>query len=179
MTTPDKKIRTEHEKLKKEIEWHNRLYYVEDNPEISDQEYDRLFDRLLELEKSHPELVTADSPSQRVGAPPSKKFASVRHRVPMLSLQKVTTIEEFLEFDRRVKSGLETDDEIEYNVEPKLDGLAVELVYRDGLLVQGSTRGDGVNGEEITPNLRTIRNLPLKLSDSTASKYPLLRYAAR
>ena len=174
MSQPDARLVAEHEKLKKEIDRHNRLYYVEDRPEISDAEFDRLFDRLLAIERDHPELITPDSPSRRVGAAPSKKFTPVKHRVPMLSLQKVTTEDEFADFDRRVKAGLETDKEIEYVTEPKLDGLAVELVYRDGLFVQGSTRGDGVTGEDITPNLRTIRNVPLRLSDTAARKYALL-----
>ncbi|MFZ5980446.1 MAG: NAD-dependent DNA ligase LigA [Candidatus Zixiibacteriota bacterium] len=174
MNVLGKKLTDEYNRLKNEIERHNRLYYVNDNPEISDAEYDRLFDRLLEIEIQFPSLVTPDSPSQRVGAEPSKKFEPVPHRVPMLSLQKVTTVEEFIEFDRRVKEGLEKDGDIEYLSEPKLDGLAVELVYEKGLFVRGSTRGDGFTGEDITPNLKTIRNIPLKLSALTAGAYPLL-----
>ena len=171
---PDKKVIAEYTKLKKEITLHDRLYYVEDKPVISDAEYDRLFDRLLEIEKQYPQLVTPDSPSQRVGFPPSKKFEPAPHRIPMLSLQKVTTVEEFVEFDRRVRQGLETNQEIEYVTEPKLDGVAVELVYQNGLLVTGSTRGDGFVGENVTPNLKTIKNIPLRLSDQTAKLYPLL-----
>ena len=136
--------------------------------------YDKLFDRLLAIEKEYPQLATVDSPSQRVGAAPSKKFDQVTHRVPMLSLQKVTTVEEFVEFDRRVHEGLEVAGDIEYVTEPKLDGLAVELIYENGLFVLGSTRGDGSVGEGITANLRTIRNIPLRLSDTAAKKYPLL-----
>jgi DNA ligase (NAD+) len=166
--------RQEYETLKREIERHNQLYYVQDRPEISDAEFDRLFDELLDLEKRHPELVTVDSPSQRVGAAPSKKFEAVTHRVPLLSLQKVTTLEEFTEFDRRVREGLESTGDIEYVTEPKLDGLAVELVYENGIFVLGSTRGDGTVGEGITPNLRTVRNIPLSLSEETAKRYPLL-----
>ncbi len=173
MAKPDKHIIEELQKLRKEIEYHNRRYYVEDNPAISDTEYDRLFDRLLEIEKQYPELVTPDSPSQRVGAKPSKKFEPVAHRLPMLSLQKVTTRSEFDDFDRRVREQLEVS-EVTYVTEPKLDGLAVELVYRDGIFVEGSTRGDGLVGENITPNLRTIRSIPLRLSSKTAEKYPLL-----
>lgn len=174
MPGPDRKLLAEYSRLKQEIERHNRLYYVEDHPEISDAEYDRLFDRLLEIEGQFPELVTLDSPSLRVGAKPSKRFDPVGHRVPMLSLQKVISAEEFAEFDRRVKNGLGTDADIEYTVEPKLDGLAVELVFENGLLARGSTRGDGLAGENITPNLRTIRNIPLKLSDDVGGRYPLL-----
>jgi len=174
MANPGKKIIDEYKKLKDDIDRHNRLYYVVDSPEISDTEYDRLFDRLLEIERQLPSLVAPDSPSQRVGAEPSKKFEPAPHRVPMLSLQKVTTVEEFIEFDRRVKEGLEKEEDIEYISEPKLDGLAVELVYENGLFTHGSTRGDGVTGEDITPNLRTIKNIPLKLSEKTVSAYPLL-----
>ncbi len=174
MGKPPDKIVAEYEKLKEEINYHNRRYYVEDNPTISDAEYDKLFDRLLEIEKHYPQLVTPDSPSQRVGFAPSKKFEPVPHRVPMLSLQKVVSEEEFIEFDRRVREGLETEEEIEYVTEPKLDGLAVELVYERGMFVRGSTRGDGYVGEDITPNLKTIRNLPLSLSKQAAERYPLI-----
>ena len=174
MSPVAQKIIDEHARLKVEIEKHNRAYYQDDKPLVSDADYDRLFDRLLELERTHPELVTEDSPSQRVGAPPSKKFEPVTHRVPMLSLQKVTTADEFREFNRRVCDGLEVDGEVLYTTEPKLDGLAVELVYEDGLFVLGSTRGDGATGENITGNLRTIRNIPLRLSAKTAKTYPLL-----
>jgi DNA ligase (NAD+) len=169
-----KEASDEHARLVKEISRHDRAYHVEDNPIISDAEYDRLFDRLLKLENNYPALVTPESPSQRVGAPPSKKFEPVRRRVPMLSLQKVTSEEEFREFDRRVKQGLETTDEVTYTTEPKFDGLAVELVYEDGTFTLGSTRGDGTTGENVTPNLRTIRSIPLRLSDQAANKYPRL-----
>jgi DNA ligase (NAD+) len=174
MPKPLDKVVAEYEKLKKEINHHNRLYYVEDKPTISDAEYDRLFDRLLAIEKQYPQFVTPDSPSQRVGFAPSKKFETAVHRRPMLSLQKVTTVDEFVEFDRRVRQGLERADEIEYVTEPKLDGLAVELVYEKGFFIKGSTRGDGFTGEDITPNLKTIRNIPLKLSEKAAKMYPLL-----
>ncbi len=174
MTKADDKIKQELADLREKIAYHNRLYYIEDRPKISDAEYDKLFDRLIELEKQFQDLVTPDSPSQRVGAEPSKKFVPLPHRIPMLSLQKVTSREEFVEFDRRVKEGLEETGEVQYVTEPKLDGLAVELVYEDGIFVRGSTRGDGAVGENITANLRTIQSIPLKLSDSAAKKYPLL-----
>lgn len=174
MTDAPEKIIKELEDLRREIRHHDHLYYVEDRPEISDAEYDRLFDRLLEIEKQYPQLVTPDSPSQRVGAKPSKKFEPAEHRVPMLSLQKVTSREKFDEFDRRVRQELEVDGDIDYLVEPKLDGLAVELVYRDGYLAEGSTRGDGTVGENITPNLKTIHTIPLSLPARTAEQYPLL-----
>lgn len=174
MPNPPAKIKEELVNLRAEIERHNRLYYIDDAPEISDADYDKLYDRLLEIEREYPQLITPESPSQRVGAKPSKKFTPVNHRLPMLSLQKVTTREQFDDFDRRVRQGLGIGDEIAYVVEPKLDGLAVELVYENGAFVLGSTRGDGTTGENITPNLRTIRNIPLKLSDQSAKKYPLL-----
>jgi DNA ligase (NAD+) len=174
MAAPDKKTRDEHLRLVREINHHNHSYYVLDSPGIADSEYDRQFDQLLEIERQYPELATPDSPSQRVGAKPSKRFAPVPHRIPMLSLQKVTTIEEFTEFDRRVREGLEVTADIEYVTEPKLDGLAVELIYENGLFVTGSTRGDGAVGENVTPNLKTIRSIPIRLSDETGRKYPLL-----
>jgi DNA ligase (NAD+) len=169
-------VQKELAKLRDEIREHNYRYYVLDEPTVSDAEYDHLFDRLLEIEKKYPELVTPDSPSQRVGAPPSKKFESVVHRLQMLSLQKVTDPDEFADFDRRVKSGLglSEDADVEYTFEPKFDGLAVELIYENGVLTVGSTRGDGTTGENITPNLKTIASIPLNLSGDTAKKYPLL-----
>jgi DNA ligase (NAD+) len=131
---------------------------------VSDAEFDRLFDRLLKLEEDNPDLRLPDSPTQRVGAPPSAKFEQVKHSVPMLSLNKVTSESEFADFIRRVETDLEGDREpTEYVTEPKLDGLAVELVYRDGVLEIASTRGDGFTGEVITDNVRTIRNIPLRL----------------
>jgi len=170
------KIREELNNLRDEIEQHNYRYYVLDNPTVTDAEYDRLFDRMLEIEKQYPQLVTPDSPSQRVGAPPSQKFEPAPHRIQMLSLQKVTTPEEFADFDRRVKEGIgkAIDDHVEYAFEPKLDGLAVELIYENGILTTGSTRGDGMVGENITVNLKTVRSIPLRLSDKAAKKYPLL-----
>lgn len=174
MTSAPKTPAAEAAELRRQIEYHNRKYYLEDAPEISDTDYDRLFDRLAEIERQHPDLVTSDSPTQRVGAEPSKKFTPLAHRMPMLSLQKVTSDEEFTDFDARVRRGLETDDPIEYYVDAKLDGLAVELVYENGLLVRGSTRGDGATGENITANLKTIRSIPLRLSTAVGESYPLL-----
>lgn len=164
MKKPDERIIQRVKELREQINYHNYLYYVLDNPEISDAEYDRLFDELLELEKRYPELITLDSPTQRVGAPPLEEFKTVRHSTPMLSLNKANTTDEFLDFHRRTKelSGL-IDDELQYVVEPKFDGLAVELTYQDGILTIGATRGDGITGEDVTPNLRTIKSIPLKL----------------
>jgi len=174
MPKAPKEVISELEKLREQVHYHNRKYYVDDNPEISDAEFDRLFDRLVDIEKKYPELIASDSPSQRVGAAPSKKFDSVPHRMAMLSLQKVTTPEEFSAFDKKIRDGLELDGVVEYYTEPKMDGLAVELVYRNGVLETGLTRGDGLTGENVTPNLRTIGSIPLRLSDKTAKDYPLL-----
>jgi len=168
-----------HAWLSREIERHNHSYYILDEPEISDAAFDRLFDELVALEKKHPSLISPDSPSHRVGAKPSQSFKPLKHRTPMLSLQKVTSAEEFAEFDRRATQGLSeslrkqiADDR--YMIEPKLDGLAVELVYENGILVHGSTRGDGETGENITPNLRAIASIPLRLRDTNERKPPAL-----
>jgi len=164
MGKPDKKIIERVKTLREQINYHNYRYYVLDSPEISDAEYDRLFDELVELEKKYPELVTPDSPTQRVGAKPLEEFKTVRHSLPMLSLNKATSEEEFLDFHRRVLelSGA-SERRIKYTVEPKFDGLAVELVYRKGSFAIGATRGDGVVGEDVTQNLKTIKTVPLKL----------------
>jgi DNA ligase (NAD+) len=159
---PSKPLRERAEALRREIERHNRLYYVEDAPEISDAEFDRLFAELSALEAAHPELASPDSPTQRVGAPPLADFPEVRHRTPMLSLANAFDEEAVLAFDRRAREALGVE-RIEYSVEPKFDGLAVSLTYRDGVLVQGATRGDGSRGEDVTPNLRTVRSIPLRL----------------
>jgi DNA ligase (NAD+) len=168
MPKPDKKVIEQIQQLREQINYHNHLYYVLDNPEISDAEYDRLFDELVDLEKKYPELVTPDSPTQRVGAAPLEEFKTVRHSLPMLSLNKATSEAEFLDFHRRVLelSGL-SEKKIKYTVEPKFDGLAVELVYRKGILTIGSTRGDGVVGEDVTQNLKTVNTIPLKLLGKT------------
>jgi len=155
-------VREEAARLRREIERHNHRYYVLDDPEISDAEYDALFRRLQALEEAHPELRTPDSPTQRVGAAPATEFATVRHRQPMLSLQNAATAEEMAAFDERVRKFLGRE-RIEYVAEPKIDGVAVELVYEKGVLTVGSTRGDGTVGENVTPNIRTIRSVPLRL----------------
>ncbi len=155
-------VRKRVEQLRKEIEHHNYLYYVLDQPEISDAEYDRLMRELQELEARYPELVTPDSPTQRVGAAPLEAFGEVRHEVPMLSLNNAFSDEEAIEFDRRAREALGVEI-IDYAVEPKLDGLAISLMYRDGRLVQGATRGDGYRGEDVTANVRTIKAIPLHL----------------
>jgi len=159
-------IKKEILRLREEIEKHNHRYYVLDDPLVSDAEYDRLFRKLAELEKEHPEFASADSPTKRVGAAPLEKFATVRHTLPMLSLGNANDREELEEFDERIKRFLKTTEPMEYLVEPKIDGLAVELVYDRGRLTLGSTRGDGINGEDITQNLKTIRAVPLTLHKS-------------
>lgn len=151
------------EKLREEIEYHNYRYYILDQPEISDAQYDRLMRELEKLEEQYPELRSPNSPTQRVGAPPLEAFEIVRHTIPMLSLANAFEEAEARDFDKRVKKFLGTSQDIEYVVEPKLDGLAVELVYEKGHFVVGSTRGDGINGENITQNLRTIKTIPLQL----------------
>jgi DNA ligase (NAD+) len=154
--------------LKKQIRHHDHLYYVKDCPEISDGEYDRLFRELLDLEQKYPDLITSDSPTQRVGAPPLDELGKVPHERPMLSLDSLMDPVEVLAFDQRMKRELETE-QVDYTIEPKFDGLSVELVYDRGTFVRGATRGDGTVGEDVTINLRTIRALPLQLQ---TDKYP-------
>lgn len=152
------------EQLKEIINKHNYLYYVKDDPQISDQEYDQLMRELIELETSFPELRTDDSPTQRVGGEPLPHFEKVEHRTPMLSLGNAFSLDDLKDFDRRVKERA-ADRSIAYVCELKIDGLAVSLRYENGLFVQGATRGDGAVGEDITQNLKTIRSLPLRLSE--------------
>lgn len=151
--------------LRREISYHDHRYYVLDDPVISDAEYDLLFRELLELEQRYPHLVTPDSPSLRVGGEPLSAFAEVAHPFPMYGLDNVFDEEEFRAFDRKVKRYLQRNEEIAYFVEPKLDGLAVELIYERGLFTLGSTRGNGMVGEDITPQLRTVQAIPLRLRD--------------
>ncbi len=158
MATPEKRAA----QLREQIRYHNFRYYVLDDPQIPDAEYDRLMQELQALETEHPELVSPDSPTQRVGAEPLKVFGEVRHEVPMLSLDNAFSDEELASFDRRVRERLEVDS-VEYTAEPKLDGLAVSLLYEDGQLVRAATRGDGATGENVTQNVRTIQSIPLRL----------------
>lgn len=151
------------EKLREEIEYHNYRYYILDQPEIPDAQYDRMMRELEELEGKYPELRSPNSPTQRVGAPPLESFEIVRHTLPMLSLANAFDENEAKDFDRRVKKILASPGDVAYVAEPKLDGLAVELVYEGGHFIVGATRGDGVNGENITQNLRTLKTLPLQL----------------
>jgi DNA ligase (NAD+) len=149
--------------LRAELERHNHAYYVLDAPIIPDAEYDKLFRELQGLEADHPELLTPDSPTGRVGAAPLKEFPPRRHGVPMLSLNNAFDPAEVEAFDKRVRDGLETIAAIDYAVEPKFDGLAISLTYENGVFTCGATRGDGITGEEVTPNLRTLRDIPLRL----------------
>ncbi len=155
-------MRNEVDALRNQINFHNYLYYVLDAPEVTDAEYDRLLRRLETLERQYPELITADSPTQRVGAAPVAEFAKVKHEIPMLSLGNAFSAEEVTQFDQRLCARLEVEC-IEYTVEPKLDGLAVSLLYEHGHLQRAATRGDGATGENITQNIRTLATVPLVL----------------
>ena len=154
------------EELRSQIEEHNRWYYELDTPKISDAEYDSLFRELQQLETEHPELASPSSPTHRVGGRPQERFSQVRHRLPMLSLENALTIEDITVFDQRIRSALVVPESVSiaYQCEPKMDGLAIELVYQNGILLQASTRGDGVIGEDVTANVKTIRQIPLTLS---------------
>jgi len=154
--------------LRTALRRHDYLYYVKDRPEISDTEYDRLFRELSDLEAAYPDLVTPDSPTQRVGAPPLDELKKVPHERPMLSLDSILDREDVLAFDKRMQKEL-GESRVDYTVEPKFDGLSVELVYERGTFVRGSTRGDGATGEDVTINLRTLRSLPLQLQADARS----------
>lgn len=164
MNTPaNSPVKDRMETLRQALHHHNFLYHVQDNPEISDAEYDRLMQELIALEKAHPELQSPDSPTIRVGAPPLAVFETTAHSLPMLSLDNAFVVQDIIDFDSRVKKTLQIQDAVLYTAEPKMDGVAVELVYEDGKLVMASTRGDGMSGEVITDNVKTIRSVPLQL----------------
>ena len=158
--------------LRNALHRHNYRYYVLDDPEISDAEYDRMMQALKRLEDDHPELASPDSPTARVGAPPLEKFESVAHTIPMLSLDNAFNDDDILDFDKRVRRNLGTRDEILYTAEPKMDGVAVELVYENGVLATASTRGDGLTGEGITNNVKTIKTVPLVMQTGGAPGVP-------
>jgi DNA ligase (NAD+) len=149
--------------LRRQLEGYAYRYYVLDDPEVSDAEYDRLYDELVALEEAHPELATPDSPTQRVGAPPSDAFPKVEHLTPMGSLEKVTDDAGLVKWGDDVRKRLDSDEPVAFVTEPKIDGSAISLVYENGVLVRGATRGDGVKGEDVTPNLRTIKAIPLRM----------------
>ena len=153
--------------LRRELEQANYEYYVLDNPSMSDYDFDHKLRRLEELEAKYPELITPDSPTQRVGGKVANGFAEVRHRVPLESLQDVFSFEELGDFDQRVRDALPGG--VEYDVEPKVDGLSVALEYENGLFVRGATRGDGQVGEDVTENLKTIPSIPLRLPEALPS----------
>ena len=157
-------------KLRELIHYHDYRYYVLDDPEISDAEYDRLFRELEQLEEQYPELVTVDSPTQRVSGKPTDKFETVEHRQPMLSLENAFSEGEAREFEERLKRFLRREEDFDFVLEPKMDGVAVNLVYENGRLTIGATRGDGVRGENVTLNLKTLRTIPLILK---ADKIPV------
>ena len=162
------------EDLRENIRYHDHRYYVLDDPEISDGEYDALFRRLLEMERERPDLITPDSPTQRVGAEPLKAFEEVSHSTPMLSLENGFNEKDILNFDARIRRFLKQDSPIEYTVEPKMDGLAVGLVYEKGNLAVAATRGDGYTGENITGNIKTILTVPLTLFGNGEALVPEL-----
>ena len=166
MTSIEKKI----DNLRSQLRKYDYSYYVLDDPSVPDAEYDRLMRELIEIETQSPQLITTDSPTQRVAGTPLDAFKQVTHAVPMLSLSNVFNLEELEAFDKRVKDRLNDENEIFYNAEPKLDGLAVSLLYENGLLTQAATRGDGKTGEDITENVRTIRSVPLKLEGKKIPK---------
>jgi DNA ligase (NAD+) len=158
-TTPAKRA----EELRRLLDHHLYRYHVLDDPEISDAEFDRLFDELRELEETYPDLITPDSPTQRIGAPPSERFQKARHLVPMGSLDKITDEDGLRKWAEDVRKRLDSDEPVAYVIEPKIDGLAVSLTYENGVLTRGATRGDGIEGEDLTVNLKTIEAIPLRL----------------
>src|SRR5688572_2680170 len=162
MSAPEQAQRR-HAELSREIRAHDYRYYVLDDPLITDREYDELYHALRKLEEQYPELATHDSPTQRVGGTPRSELRMVTHVVPMMSLDNTYSEAELAEFARRVSGGLPSGKTAAFCVEPKLDGASIEILYRDGRLVEGSTRGDGTTGEDVTLNLKTIRSLPLTI----------------
>ena len=155
-------IRERIHSIREQIHQHNYAYYVLNDPSITDEEFDQLFNELLKLESEHPEFLTDDSPTQRVGAKSDSAFDAVQHAVPMLSLNNVFSDGDAVDFDRRVRS-LTDVQHLNYMVEPKVDGLAISIIFREGKLIRAATRGDGEVGENVTGNVRTIRSIPLTL----------------
>jgi DNA ligase (NAD+) len=165
-------VKKEMEELREKLRYHEYRYHVLDDPEISDAAYDRMMNRLKELEAAYPELVTVDSPTVRVGGPPREGFTTVRHARPMLSLDNAFSYDALRDWDRRVREG-SGQEKIEYVAEHKFDGLSISLQYEDGMLVRGATRGDGTTGEDVTPNVKTIRTIPLRVDAGVLKKIKL------
>jgi DNA ligase (NAD+) len=163
-----KDVQARLDELRDDVNHHLYRYHVLDDPEISDADFDRLFDELKVLEEEHPDLITPDSPTQRVGAPPSERFQKVDHLSPMGSLEKVTSDETLFKWAEDVRKRLDSDDPVAYVIEPKIDGLAINLTYENGVLTRGATRGDGYQGEDVTVNLRTIPSIPLRMQGDDA-----------
>src|SRR5437016_6846413 len=169
MSSPEQRLK----ELREQIRHHEERYYIHNAPEIADEEFDRLLHELERLEAEYPDLVTPDSPTQRVAGRPVEGFETVEHLVPMLSLDNAYNDDELRAFDERVRRGAGVGDAaVAYVAELKIDGLSIALTYNDGRLVRGATRGDGVRGEDVTPNVRTIRAIPLSLRPSTGSGRP-------
>jgi DNA ligase (NAD+) len=158
-----KDVQARIDELRAELNHHLHRYHVLDDPEVSDADYDRLYDELKAFEDEHPDLITPDSPTQRVGAPASERFQKVEHLTPMGSLEKVTDDESLFKWSEDVRKRLDSDEPVAYVIEPKIDGLAVNLTYEDGLLTRGATRGDGIQGEDVTANLKTVKAIPLRM----------------
>ena len=165
-------VKKEIEELREKLRYHEYRYYVLDDPEISDAAYDRMMNRLKELEAAHPELVRPDSPTVRVGGAPRDGFQKVQHARPMLSLDNAFSYDALRDWDRRVREG-SGQEKIEYIAEHKFDGLSISLQYEDGVLVRGATRGDGTTGEDVTPNVKTIRSTPLRVDAGVLKKIKL------
>ena len=159
----NKKVIENIENLRSKIRYHDGKYYVENMPEISDYEYDQLMKELESLESANPQLISPDSPTQRVSGEPVSEFTSIEHSIPMLSIENTYSEEELREFDKRIRRMLKDVDDIEYVVELKIDGIAITLWYENGVFMRGATRGDGLRGDDVTTNLRTVRDIPLKL----------------
>jgi DNA ligase (NAD+) len=170
------RVRQEIEKLRKEIQYHDWRYYVLNDPVISDAEYDNLVRRLKELEEKYPEFITPDSPTQRVGEKIEGEFPTFPHSIPMLSLDNAFSEEELYEFEERLKRFI-GDEKIvfEYSVEPKVDGVSIEIIYENGVFTRALTRGDGVYGEDVSPNVKTIKSIPLRLLGDNIPEYIELR----
>src|ERR687885_891558 len=167
-----KDVQARLDELRAELNHHLYRYHVLDDPEVSDAEYDRLYDELKALEEEYPDLITPDSPTQRVGASPSERFGKVRHLQPMGSLDKVTDEDSLRKWAEDVRKRLDSDDPVGYVIEPKIDGSAVSLIYENGAFVRGATRGDGFTGEDVTPNLRTVKAIPLTMRTNDGGRPP-------